>query len=93
METSQITDDTRATDTSRARAETMALHAHASVFAAGMIVICSVNLVTNLSAGVADRWSARWSVWALLGWGIGLLIHALVVRLARLGRAPHQPSG
>lgn len=49
-----------------------------------MIVIFSVNLVVNLSAGVAGRWSAWWSVWALLGWGNGLVIHALFVRRARL---------
>lgn len=87
MRTSPVVDDEHAADEARARAEVAALHAHASVFAAGMIVIFSVNLVTNLSAGVAGRWAAWWSVWALLGWGIGLVIHALVVRLARLSRA------
>jgi len=76
-----------AADEARKRAETQALHAHASVFGAGMIVIFSVNLVVNLSAGVAGRWAAWWSVWAFLGWGIGLVINALVVRLARLSQA------
>lgn len=48
-----------------------------------MVVIFSVNLTTNLSAGIADEWSAWWSVWALIGWGLGVVVHGLVVRLNR----------
>lgn len=62
-----------------------AFHVHAAVFAAGMVGITAINLVTNLSAGIADEWSAWWSVWALIGWGIGVTVHGLVVRLARPG--------
>ena len=32
----------------------------------------AVNLLTNLSAGIAGAWTAWWSVWALIGWGAGL---------------------
>lgn len=60
-----------------------AFYVHASVFAIGMVVIFAVNLATNLSAGIADEWSAWWSVWALIGWGPGIAIHGLVVRLNR----------
>lgn len=60
-----------------------AFHVHAGVFAAGMVIIFVVNLFTNLSAGVAGEWSAWWSVWALLGWGAGIAVHGLVVRLNR----------
>ncbi|GJM39015.1 MAG: hypothetical protein DHS20C19_23820 [Acidimicrobiales bacterium] len=56
---------------------------HAGVFVAGMVVIVAVNLLTNLSAGVAGEWRAWWSMWAFLGWGLGVSIHGLVVRLNR----------
>ena len=60
-----------------------AFYVHAAVFAAGMVVIFAVNLLTNLSAGIAGEWTAWWSVWALLGWGAGIAVHGLVVRLNR----------
>lgn len=60
-----------------------AFYIHAGVFAAGMVVTFIVNLATNLSAGIADEWSAWWSVWAVLGWGSGIAVHGLVVRLNR----------
>lgn len=60
-----------------------AFYAHATVFAAGMTVIFGVNLLTNLSAGIAGEWTAWWSAWALLGWGLGIAVHGLVVRLNR----------
>lgn len=63
--------------------ERSAFFVHAGVFAAGMIVIVLVNLFTNLAAGVAGEWRAWWSVWALLGWSIGLAVHGTVVRVAR----------
>lgn len=53
------------------------------MIAAGMLVMFSVNLLTNLSAGGASEWTAWWSAWAFLGWGIGIAIHGLVVRLNR----------
>lgn len=60
-----------------------AFYVHAAVFAAGMVIIFAVNLVTNLSAGIAGEWSAWWSVWALIGWGLGIVVHGLVVGLNR----------
>ena len=60
-----------------------AFYVHAAVFAAGMTVILAVNLLTNLSAGIAGEWTAWWSAWALLGWGLGIAVHGLVVRLNR----------
>lgn len=60
-----------------------AFFVHAGVFAASMVLIFAVNLLTNLSAGIAGEWTAWWSVWALLGWGLGIAIHGLVVRLNR----------
>ena len=60
-----------------------AFHVHAAVFAGAMIIMLLVNLVTNLAAGIAGDWSAWWSAWALLGWGIGIAVHGLVVRLNR----------
>lgn len=60
-----------------------AFYVHASMFAAGMLIMFAVNLVTNLSAGVAGEWTAWWSAWALLGWGIGIAVHGMVVRLNR----------
>lgn len=58
---------------------------HAAVFAAGMVVILGVNLFTNMAAGITGEWSAWWSGWALLGWGLGIAVHGLVVRQSRPG--------
>ncbi len=60
-----------------------AFYIHASVFAAGMVIIFVVNLATNLAAGIAGEWSAWWSVWAFIGWGLGVATHGLVVGLNR----------
>ncbi len=60
-----------------------AFQAHAAVFAATMILIFAVNLAVNLSAGIAGQWSAWWSGWALIGWGLGIATHGLVVFLAK----------
>jgi hypothetical protein len=57
--------------------------AHSAVFAAGMVAIFAVNLLTNLAAGITGQWSAWWSVWALLGWGLGIAVHGFVVWLSR----------
>ena len=60
---------------------------HATVFAVGMVVIFAVNLAVNLAAGITGEWWAWWSGWALIGWGLGVAIHALVVRLSRPKRS------
>jgi hypothetical protein len=60
-----------------------AFYVHAGFFVIGMIAIIGVNLATNLAAGIAGEWGAWWSVWAFLGWGLGIAVHGLVVRLNR----------
>ena len=60
-----------------------AFYVHACMYAVGMLVMVAVNLLTNLSAGSAGEWSAWWSVWALIGWGAGIAVHGVVVRLNR----------
>lgn len=60
-----------------------AFYAHAAVFVGALIIVVTVNLLTNLSAGIADELSAWWSIWAFLGSGIGLAVHGFVVRLKR----------
>jgi len=60
-----------------------AFYVHAGVFAGGMLIIVLVNLLTNLAAGIAGEWWAWWSVWAFIGWGLGIVVHGLVVRLNR----------
>lgn len=57
-----------------------AFRIHAAVFAATMVMIFLVNLLTNLAAGISGEWSAWWSAWALMGWGMGLAVHGLVVK-------------
>lgn len=60
-----------------------AFHIHAAVFAGTMIVMFVVNLLTNGAAGIGGAWSAWWSIWAFVGWGLGIATHGLVVRLNR----------
>ena len=64
-----------------------AFHVHAGVFAGGMVVIFLVNLAVNAAAGTAGEWWAWWSAWALIGWGSGIAVHGLVVRLNRPARS------
>lgn len=60
-----------------------AFYIHASTFVAGMAIMFVVNLATNLAAGIADNFWAWWSLWALVGWGAGIAVHGMVVRLNR----------
>ena len=60
-----------------------AFYIHVCMFVVGMLIMFAVNLLTNLSAGIAGEWTAWWSAWAFLGWGIGIAVHGLVVRLNR----------
>ena len=60
-----------------------AFYIHAAAFAVGMVVIFVVNLTINLAAELTGEWWAWWSGWALIGWGLGLAIHGLVVRWSR----------
>ena len=65
-----------------------AFYIHACMYVIGMLVIFAVNLLTNLSAGIAGEWTAWWSAWAFLGWGLGVAVHGLVVRLNRPMTSP-----
>ena len=56
---------------------------HATVFAIGITAITLINLIINLSAGLTGELTAWWSLWALAGWGLGVTVHLLVVRLTR----------
>ena len=85
----QATADEREVAARRYVEQLRAFYVHAGVFAATMLVIFTVNLLTNLSAGIAGEWTAWWSVWALLGWSSGIAVHGLVVRL---NRPPVSPS-
>lgn len=60
-----------------------AFRLHAAVFAGSMVLIFATNAVLNLAAGIAGEWWAWWSVLALLGWGLGVTVHGLVVRASR----------
>jgi hypothetical protein len=60
-----------------------AFYIHAGVFAGGMVIIFLVNLLTNVAAGITGDWWAWWSAWAFIGWGLGIAVHGLVVRLNR----------
>ena len=64
-----------------------AFYVHAGMFAGGMVIIFLVNLVTNAADGIAGEWRAWWSAWAFIGWGIGIAVHGLVVRLNRPARS------
>ena len=56
------------------------LRIHAIVFAASMVLMLVINLLTG---------APYWVVWPLLAWGVGMLSHWLAVRshLARHVRA------
>jgi hypothetical protein len=56
-----------------------AFYVHAGIYAVTMLMMLAMNLLTNLSAGIAGEWTAWWSAWALLGWGLGIAVHGLVV--------------
>ncbi|MDG1430013.1 MAG: helix-turn-helix domain-containing protein [Paracoccaceae bacterium] len=51
--------------------ELKAFYTHAATFVVGMIGIFIINLMT--SPGYL------WAIWALVGWGMGLAIHAITV--------------
>ncbi|MEL6893257.1 MAG: 2TM domain-containing protein, partial [Actinomycetota bacterium] len=59
-------------DTERHAEQILAFRLHAAVFAATMVLIVLVNLLTNLRAGIAGDLSAWWSIWALLGWSLSV---------------------
>lgn len=77
------THEPTADDLARYRQGVRVFQAHAAVAAGSIALMLAVNLLTNLSAGIAGETSAWWSLWALIGWSAGLGVHGLVVWLAR----------
>jgi|GEM_PF-2501664 len=61
---------------------------HAALFGICIVVIFVVNLLTNISAGTTGQWSSWWSIWAFLGWGPGVAVHGLVLRLNKPSATP-----
>lgn len=82
-------DDARREEVRRYVRGLRAFQVHAAVFAASMTLIIGVNAAVNANAGTLGQWSAWWSVWSLIGWGAGLTVHGLVVRLARRNLFQH----
>lgn len=76
-------DDQRREEARQYVQQLRAFNTHAIVFAASMAIIFVVNLAVNIAAGLTGEWWAWWSGWALIGWGLGLAIHGLVVRASR----------
>ena len=64
-----------------------AFYIHATVFAVGMVIIFVVNLAVNMAADLTGEWWAWWSIWALIGWGVAVAIHGLVLRMSRPNRS------
>ncbi|MEM9201839.1 MAG: 2TM domain-containing protein [Actinomycetota bacterium] len=70
------------------RRQVQAFHVHAVIAAGTLVFILGVNLMTNLSAGIAGEFTAWWSLWAVLGWSAGIGVHGLVVWLNRPTEPP-----
>ena len=77
------TDDQRREEARQYVQQLRVFYTHATVFAVGMVVIFVVNLAVNMAAGLTGEWWAWWSGWALIGWGVAIAIHGLVVRMSR----------
>lgn len=78
-----VTEEQRRKDAVQYVYQLRVLYSHAAVFASSMVIIFVVNLAVNLAAGLTGYWWAWWSGWALLGWGVGIAIHGMVVRIQR----------
>lgn len=79
----QHTEERRVEAARRYVQQLQAFYIHVGVFAGGMVIIFLVNLATTVAAGISGEWWAWWSAWALIGWGLGIAVHGLVVRLNR----------
>jgi hypothetical protein len=80
-DTSQLTDGT--VRPARHVEEVSVFRVHAAVFAVSTVAIFLANLLINLAGGLTGDLTAWWSLWVLIGWGLGIAVHGLVVRLAR----------
>ena len=77
------TDDQRREEAREYVQRLRVFYVHATVFAVVMVFLFLVNLAINVAADLTGEWWAWWSGWTLLGWGIGIAIHGLVVRMSR----------
>ena len=77
------TDDHRREEARQYVHQLRAFYIHATVFAVGMVIIFVVNLAVNMAADLTGEWWAWWSIWALIGWGVAVAIHGLVLRMSR----------
>jgi len=71
------------TDAEQYEYQRRAFHLHRSVFAGSMAIIFLVNLGINAAVNITSEWWAWWSVLALLGWGLGLTVHGIVLQMAQ----------
>lgn len=79
---STATQDTTPTDAEVYEEQRRVFRVHAFVAAGSIVLIFLVNLLTNLAAGLTG-WSVWWSAWALIGWGLAIGVHGLVLHLSR----------
>ena len=79
----RTTDEQRREDAREYVQRLRVFYTHAAVAAASLVLIFAVNLAVNIGANLTGEWWAWWSGWAVIGWGLGLTIHGLVVRLSR----------
>ena len=57
----------------------------------GWLVHASVYLLANLALALASVVGGRhWAIYPFLGWGLGLLMHGVMVLLARPGTGLYQ---
>ena len=56
---------------------------HAMVATVSTILLFVVNWYINAMSGITGEIWAWWSIWVLVGWGFTLMIHRILVMLAR----------
>lgn len=71
-------------DTAERDVDLRAFLIHLAVFVAGIAILAGINLMQAPPEGQAREY---WFLWALAGWGIGVLAHGLALWLKRLGEA------
>jgi hypothetical protein len=81
------TDDPRREAARKYVQQRQAFRVHAGVEVASMAIIFIVNAAVNFAAGIAGEWWAWWSIWAFIGCSSAVMVHGLVVRLARPDRS------
>lgn len=75
--------DQRREDARRYLQQVRALRVHTLVSACTTVLIVAVNWAINAAAGITGDWWAWWSIYVVFGWGLGVAIHGITVRMAR----------